>query len=174
MGISATSRAQKIISKSFSHLAILVVLGLIASRPVHAAAKTLPGRLGFGFTNLGTGLTPALSLDWISAVASSLDFQIGLDTQQNQNLMILGTRYFRNLFLEDNMNYGLYVGGGLISQQVAGAGQSGYYVETGAGAKFFLGGLPNLGFHAGSGLRVESTNQMRLRTNLFVGMHYYF
>jgi|GEM_PF-1443982 len=139
-----------------------------------AYGKNLRGRWGFGLANIGPGQTPTLSADWHVTQASGFEFDLGVDTSSNANLMSLAARFNRNLFIEDHLLYYLYLGAGLISQQVADENASGYLVEAGTAAKFFLAGLPNLGLSLGGGLRLESLGGVRFRTVLNGGMHYYF
>lgn len=150
-----------------------------APRPA-ASGKDLRGRWGFGISNIGPGQTPTLSADWHVTQASGFEFNLGVDTGADANLLSLAARFHRNLFIEDHLLYSLYLGGGLISQQsttVAGAvatSSSGYLLEVGTAAKFFLTGLPNLGLSIGGGLRLESMGGVRFRSAVNGGMHYYF
>jgi hypothetical protein len=141
-----------------------------------ARGKDLRGRWGLGVANIGPSQTPTVSADWHVTQASGFSFDLGVDTSAAANLLSLAARFNRNLFIEDYMLYYLYLGGGLVSQQGSGAtdSSSGYLVEAGTAAKFFLQALPNLGLSLGGGVRLESLGGVRFRTVVNGGMHYYF
>jgi hypothetical protein len=117
---------------------------------------------------------PTLSFDWQATQATAFEFDLGIDTQASNSSLGLGLRYYRNLYVEDNVFYHLYLGGGLISLTSSGDNAAGYLLEAGVGTKFFLQGMPNLSLDAGAGFRLESPNAVRFRTSFFGGFHYYF
>ena len=136
--------------------------------------KDLSKRWGLGIANIGPKQQPTLSVDWNLTQASGFQFDLGMDTTKDDSLLSLAVRFNRSLFIEDHQLYFLYFGGGLLSQQVDGENDSGYLLEAGPAARFFLPGLPNLGFMLGGGFRLESLGGVRIRTVVNGGMHYYF
>ena len=158
-----------------SAIALCGLAPSLNARAVPATPKTLAPRLGFGVSNVGPGLgAPALSVDWQMNLAASLEFEFALDTRAANSSHLFGARYARNLFIEEHQMYFVYMGAGLLSELVAGTSASGYYLESGGGGRFFMPGLPNLGFSFGTGFRVDSPGAVSLHTVFFTGIHYYF
>src|SRR5262249_17440234 len=138
-------------------------LGL--SGPARSNAKELAGHVGYGVSKIGLGgLPPSLSVDWRAPGGSALEFGFGIDSDSPNNLLLLGTRYFRHVFIEDNAFFSAVLGGGLLSQQINGSSKSGYFLELGAGAKFFPAGAPNLGIGFIGTLGVRSAGGVRFMT----------
>lgn len=158
-------------------------------------AKELAGRFGFGVANIGGSLPPAvsadestlkvagsgagslppsISVDWHPTNASELEFDLGIDTDSSTNFLLLGTRYFRHIFVEENALFSALLGGGILSQEVNGTSKSGYYLELGAGAKYFLPGAPNLAIGFIAALGVKSAGGVRFMTQGLFSIHYYF
>lgn len=143
------------------------------ARPAFAA-KDLSHRFGIGASNIGPGRTPTLSLDWQASRATAFEFNLGVNTTATDNELMLGLRFSRNLYIEENQFYFLYVGGGLVSQQISGSNRSGYLFETGGGAKAFLSGLPNLGLSLRGGFELKSAGGVSFQSVVHFGFHYYF
>lgn len=157
--------------------------------------RELTGRFGLGLSNLGGSLPPSVSADssslrvasagagslppsvsvaWHPTQASAFEFNLGIDTDSTTNFLLLGTRYFRHVFIEDNAFFSAVLGGGLLSQQVNGSSKSGYYLELGAGAKYLLPGSSNLGLGFLVALGVKSAGGVRFMTEGLFSVHYYF
>jgi hypothetical protein len=134
----------------------------------------LAGRIGLGFSNLGPNYNEALSVDWQATQATSFEFNLAVDTKPNNNYLQPGIIAHRNLFIEKQQVYFLFIGGSLISHQVNGVNQNGYGIDGGVGGRFFLEGLPNLGMSFRVGLQLSSTTEVRFRTGVNFGIHYYF
>ncbi len=173
--------------------ALTLVSAALVSGPV--VAKDLAGRVGIGVANIGGSLPPTAtvsgstlsiasagagslpkspSLDWHPTNASAFEFDLGIDTDSVNNFLLLGTRYFRHVFLEENALFSALLGGGLLSQQINGASKSGYFVELGVGGKFFLPGAPNIGIGFIGALAVKSAGSVRFMTQALFSAHYYF
>lgn len=174
------------------HIAAICFLSAFT---VSASAKELAGRFGFGIANIGGSLPPAvtadtsslkvassgagslppsLSVDWHPTNASAFEFDLGIDTDSSTNFFLMGTRYFRHIFIEENAFFSAVLGGGLLSQQVNGSSKSGYYLELGAGAKYFPPGTPNFGIGFLAALGVKSAGGVRFMTQGLFSAHYYF
>lgn len=172
---------------------------LVFCVPQLASAVDLAGRFGFGVSNIGGSLAPSieitestaatnvnvastgagslptsLSLDWHVTNASAFEFDLGINTDGANNLLLMGTRYFRHVYLEDNAIFSAVLGGGLLSQQVSGESKSGYFLELGAGAKYFLPGAPNIGLGFLATLGVKSAGGVSFFTKALFSAHYYF
>ena len=148
-------------------LALLLVAGL-------SRAATTGGRFGFGVTNIGSALPASLSVDWRATQASALELALGIDTQDDRNLLLFGGRYFRHVFIEERATFSTFLGGGLLTHQVTGESHSGYYLELGAGTRFYLPDLPNLGLGVHGSLGIQSAGSVRFLTGALFSAHYYF
>ncbi len=136
-------------------------------------ARDLSGRYGFGMTHVGQS-PPALSLDWQLSSAASTEFYFGYSSLSDNSSLLVGARLSRKLYIEDNMDHFLFLGGGLLTRGNETASNSGVLLETGLGSRFFLAGLPNLGLSLAGGLRFQTPGKMTLTTHFFGGFHYYF
>ena len=136
--------------------------------------KDLSGRFGLGVTNLGPKASPLLSVDWQTSRSASLEVNLGVDSLRDNNSFVVLSRFSRNMFLEENMHFFLYLGGGFSSGQEGGKTHSGLLVEAGSGARFFFTGIPNFGFHVRFGLFYKSAGNSRMITTGITGAHYYF
>jgi len=152
----------------------LLVAAALIFASASLQAKELAGRFGFGIQNLGPGMTPSLSVDWQLSPASATEFLLALDSGDDSSFFDIGARFSRNLFVEELQQFYLFVGAGLSSHQVDGQGQSGNLLEGGAGSRFFLADLPNLGLSFGGGFQLVSREGVRFGSRVFVGAHYYF
>lgn len=127
-----------------------------------------------GLSNVGAQSTEAISLDWQPTQATGFEVNLGLDTQNSTGGWEFGLRASRNLFIEDNMIFSLFVGGSLVQQKTSTTSNTGYRVETGLGGKFFLDGLPNLGFGFRGAFQLTDVNKMRIAIVPVFSIHYYF
>jgi hypothetical protein len=160
--------------RSLSSLIFLVSAILMGNLKAEENDSELAGRIGLGFANLGPNHEEALSVDWQATQATSFEFNLAVDTKPNNNYLQPGIRASRNLFIERNQSYFLYIGGSLISHQVNSVNRNGYGIDGGVGGRFFLNGLPNLGLSFRTGLQLVSTTEVRFRTGVNFGIHYYF
>ena len=131
-------------------------------------------RLGLGVSNVGPGNGP-VAISVLTQMGHQMGVQVdlGLDTRTGSDSMLIGLLYRRPLFLEESQSFDVFIGGGLKNAYRSGANASGYFFEGGFGARFFLKGLPNLGFMLNGGLRVESPEKISLRSFVSMGFHYY-
>jgi hypothetical protein len=117
---------------------------------------------------------PALSLDWQLSTAASTEFYFGYSSLSSDSSLLLGARLSRKLYIEDNLDHFLFLGGGLLTRGTADNSNTGVLLESGLGSRFFLAGLPNLGLSIAGGLRFQTPGQTTLTTHFFAGFHYYF
>lgn len=160
--------------RSFHRLFFVSLIVLSTSNAFSQSDQELEGRIGLGVSNVGPNSTESISVDWQATQASSFEFNLGVDTSENNNYLEAGMRVNRNLFIEEHLAYFLYIGGAAISQQVNGVNKNGYGIDAGMGGRFFMNGLPNLGFSFRGGLKLVSTDEVSFRTNFNFGIHYYF
>ena len=162
------------ISRQSLHLTLSLAALIAAFTSLNAGAKDLIGRLGVGVSNIGAKTTEAFSIDWQLTQASGVEANLGLATQSESGGWELGIRASRNLFVEDNMLFSLFVGGAVLQQKVGGVSSTGYLIETGLGSIFFLEGLPNLGFGFRGSFQMIDVGSLTLQVAPIFGMHYYF
>ncbi len=154
-------------------LALVTLAGVLIGTP--SQSKDLANRLGVGISNIGALSKEAVSLDWQLTNATGFEVNFALATQGDENGgWDLGFRASRNIFIEDNMLFSLFVGGGLLQSKTSGTSATGYLIETGLGAKFFFEGLPNLGFGFRGSFQVIDVNQLTLQIAPIFSVHYYF
>jgi hypothetical protein len=134
-----------------------------------AQAVDLANRLGVGYTNQLSEDLPSITARYYPNANTGLSLAMGVDTQDSNSKFGLLAKLYRVVFTENNLNF--YVGGGagLLSVEFAGENRSGFELLTFLGAEFFFTGLENLGFtfEAGVGVRSDSDGT-RFRT---VGDH---
>jgi len=178
MQLTATWSKTFTFTKIFKNFALSIVILILSTLGLvdFTNAKVQVAHIGIGVTNIGPGFSsPQISVEWQMDKASSLEGMMGIDTLQNSNSLSLGARFNRHLFIEESLDYSVYLGGGLMNQGASeGTSSSGFFFEAGGMANVYLSGLPNLGIQLGSGLRMESPTSSRIRTVFFSGFHYYF
>lgn len=146
-----------------------------------AEAKDLSQRLGVGYSNqFGVPETmPSISVRYYPNQQYGMQGSIGVDTEQGSNRFGVSAKFIKIVFREDNMNFYIAGGGGLVSDQVSGSTSSGIDVAGVFGGEFFLPGLESLGFSFEGGVGVTSvSSNVRFRTigdsPLRAGMFFYF
>ncbi len=136
--------------------------------------KDLSNRFGVGVTNLGPKMTPQVSVDWQTSRSAAVQFNLGFDSLRNNNEIFISGRFARNMFIEENLQMFLFLGGGVSSGQSNGKSQSGITLEAGPGVRAFFTGLPNMGWHMMFGLFYKTMGSSRMFTTGVTGLHYYF
>jgi hypothetical protein len=168
MGLAASPR-------NFMNFLLTLSLGALCVGAENSQARNLVGHKGLGVTNVGPGFgSPQISAVWQMTQGSAIEAEFGIDTLQTANSLSLGLRYQKHLFLEESLYYSVYLGGGLLNAPSGATSSSGFYVESGGLATFFLANQPNLALQVGSGVRMETPASSRIRTVFFGGFHYYF
>lgn len=145
------------------------------------SAKDLAHRLGVGFTN-SSGVSsnlPALSARYYPSRDLGLSASLAVDTQKDNSAFGFSVKAMRIIFTEDNLNFYMGAGGGLVSKETGGVNNSGFELSGFGGAEFFFSGLENLGFSFEAGVGVTSvSSQVRFRTigdsPLRAGIVFYF
>lgn len=150
-----------------------------------AQAKDLTHRLGVGYANQMSVEVPSLSAKyWIDAdMGFSAD--LGIKTGSSDSAFGIMVKAYKVIFPEENLNFYMGGGAGLISQKIStangGTGQndSGFELMTMVGAEFFMPGLESLSFSFEAGVGVVSIrSDTEFRTighsPLNAGMTFYF
>ena len=165
-----------------SSLAVISFLGFaLLLSPQVAWGKDLTNRLGIGYKDqfAPDSSIPSLAVQYYPGADIGISGSIGVDTVSNNSRFGAMAKLYRIIFQEDNLNFYMGAGAGLLSNQVAGTTSSGFELMAYGGAEFFLPGLENLGFSFEAGTAIDSTgNGTRFRTfgdsPLRAGMIFYF
>jgi hypothetical protein len=157
---------------------VAVFIALFALAPL-AQAKDLSNRLGIGYKNQFGADVPGVAVQYYPGSDLGLSAVLGIDTQQTQSRFGFMAKLNKIVFQEDNMNFYMGAGAGLLSQETAGRTDSGFELMGFGGSEFFLPGLENLGFSFEMGVAVTSlSNNVRFRTfgdsPIRAGMMFYF
>lgn len=144
-----------------------------------ATAKDMTHRLGVGYKNQFSNDVPSIATEYYLSQTLGLSAALGVDTQKDASRFGFMTRVHKVIFQEDNMNF--YMGGGLgvVSSEVNSKTESGFEVGGFAGGEFFFAGLENLGFSFETGIGVVSSGSgVRFRTfgdsPIRAGIMFYF
>ncbi len=159
----------------------LLILLLISLLSPFANAKDLTSRLGVGYSDqfgITEGLT-SLNVRYYPSADLGISAALGVDTEKNNSKFGFMAKVFRVVFKEDNMNFFMGAGAGIISREENGTNSSGFELDGFFGGEFFLAGLESLGFIFEAGIGVTSiSSQVRFRTigdsPLRAGMVFYF
>jgi hypothetical protein len=128
-------------------------------------AKELATRLGVGFTDPFSQSLPSLSVRYYPSTNIGLAAALGVDTQADNSKFGFLVKLYRVVFTEDNMNFFMGAGAGLLSSEVAGVNESGFELSGIVGGEFFFTGLESLGFSFETGVGITSVSSgVRFRT----------
>ena len=157
----------------------LVWSALLLLLTASAQAKDLTNRLGIGFKNQFSIDVPSIAAQYYPGPELGLAAVVGVDTQKNASRFGAMVKVNRVVFQEENLNFYLGAGAGLISLESSGSTDSGFQLLAYGGAEFFLAGLENLGFSMEFGPSVTSlASQVRFATfgdsPLRAGLTFYF
>ena len=173
---SLSLKAFRIVSFGICSLFVLVAVAQGATERLRGEEKLLRGRLGVGFTNqliASAGSLPSLSAKYYTSRSMAVSVSLGFSTSSPSTLL-LGGKFYKNLFYESNLVF--YGGGGLglISQ-------SGKKVQCSLflGSEFFFAQVPSLGFSVEFGVKGDNVSgNFAIRSSgdsfLTGGMHFYF
>lgn len=142
-------------------------------------AKDLTHRIGVGYKSPFPIDVPGIAVQYYPYQDIGFSGVLGIDTQKNNSKFGLMARGYRILYQEENMNFYMGGGAGLLTDEAAGVSESGVGVAAFVGGEFFLQGLENLGFSFEGGFDVASLKSgVRFRTfgasPLTAGMIFYF
>ena len=161
----------------FIAVGLLTAVNLISAT---AFAKDLGNRLGLGYKDQFSNDVPGIAVQYYPDREFGLAAVLGLDTAQNNSKFGLMLKAMRVVFEEDNMNFYMGGGAGLISTETsANNNESGFELNGFAGVEFFLAGLDSLGFSVETGVGISSIeSETRFRTigdsPLRAGATFYF
>lgn len=164
----------------------LILLAVALGVFIHSersTAKDLTHRLGVGYKNQFVYDLPSVAVQYYPVASMGLSAALGVDTQTDNSKLGVMVKVHRILFTEQQMNFYMGAGLGLLSQEYVAAGEtkndSGFELNTFLGAEFFLPGLESLGFSFEAGVAVSSLSAgTRFRTlgdsPLRAGILFYF
>lgn len=145
-----------------------------------AFARDLHGRLGLGYNSefanaYSNGMRiPGISLKYAITRDIAAEAIFGIATTSPSN-SVTAIKFFKNVFLETNLNFYFMVGGGLINAN----GQVGAEFLGGFGVEFFIPGVDSLGLSMETGATFDNgSGSYALKTLgvgfLDAGIHFYF
>lgn len=166
----------------FIFAAATLVLSFLAVSP--AQAKDLTSRLGVGYKNQFSEELPSIAVQYYPSANLGLSAALGVDTKDDDSRFGFMVKLYRIIFMEDNMNFYMGSGIGVISLEELNSkgkseNESGFELNGYVGGEFFLPGLDSLGFSFEAGIGVTSiSSEVRFRTigdhPLKAGVTFYF
>ncbi|MBU6375092.1 MAG: hypothetical protein KGQ59_03780 [Bdellovibrionales bacterium] len=145
-----------------------------------AMARDLQGRLGLGYNSqfvnsVVASRVPGVSVKYALTRDIALEAIVGSSTASPSN-SVTAVKFFKNLFLETNLNFYFTFGGGIVAANQ----KSGSEFLGALGAEFFIPGLESLGlaFEAGGSVHNLTGDGFSFRTIgvsfLDAGIRFYF
>ncbi len=163
----------------------LLLLFVITVFSTPLFAKELGNRLGVGYSDQFSQSMPSIALRYWPDPKLGLGAALGVDTEEDNSKFGFMVKLYKIIFTEDNLNFYMGTGAGIISLETPNAAgtssssDSGFELVGFCGGEFFFTGLENLGFSFETGVGVTSIDsQVRFRTVgdglLKAGVTFYF
>ena len=144
-------------------LPCLVVISALSVDP--AFAKDLTSRLGIGFKNQSSVDLPGIAVQYWPGSELGVSATVGLDTQTNNSKFSAMGKVYRVIFPEDNLNFYMGAGAGMLSVETVGKNESGFELLGFAGVECFIPGLDSVGWSFEAGTAITSISSgTRFRT----------
>lgn len=142
-------------------------------------AKDLSNRLGIGYSDQFSVSIPAIMAMYYPNPETGFSASLGVSTKDNDSKFGLMLKFYRVIFPEDNLNFYMGGGAGLLSNEQSGTSDSGFELNGFVGAEYFFQGLESLSFRMETGLGIVSVDSgVTFRTlgqSMFnAGMVFYF
>jgi hypothetical protein len=160
--------------RNFLRSAVRTAILVIFLGSPAAFARDLQGRIGLGYNAQFANKLPGVSLKYglTRDIAAELILAIATTSPSNSATAI---KMFKNLFLENNLNFYFMLGGGIINV----SSQAGVSLMAGFGVEFFIPGIDSLGFAVETGAAFDNASGgYALKTLgmsfLDAGIHFYF
>lgn len=162
---------------------LLIAISFVFFTASMVSAKELTNRLGVGYSNQFSEDLPSLSVRYWPDPKLGVGAALGVDTEEDQAKFGFMAKLYRVIFTEDNMNFYMGTGAGLISREKTVNGSvendSGFELVGFFGGEFFFTGLDSLGFSFEAGVGVTSiSSDVRFRTfgdsPIKAGLTFYF
>ncbi len=154
----------------FKHVFFKISLTILCGFSLSQAsfAKDMTNRLGVGYKNQFAidGLAGGVAAQYYPSADLGFSAALGVDTQQSNSKFGFMGKVYRIIFTEENMNFYMGAGAGLISNQTnAASTDSGFELNGFTGGEFFIHGLDSLGFTFEAGVGISSMGSgVRFRT----------
>jgi hypothetical protein len=166
------------------YLLFLVAL-LIQLQTSLVFAKDLTSRLGIGYSDQFSESLPGMTIRYWPEGKLGFGAALGVDTEDDNSRFGFMARLYRVIFTEENMNFYMGTGAGIVSIEKLDSATNKYETESGFemagffGGEFFFAGLENLGFTFEAGVSVTSIDsEVRFRTfgdsPIRAGITFYF
>lgn len=167
---------EKVTQKSFLAVLFLFVTLLVADK---SFARDMQGRFGLGYNGQWANATamngvPGISVKYSFTRDIATELVGGVATSAPSN-SVVGLKFFKNIFFENNLNFYFMVGAGLLS----GGGLVAAQFLTGFGAEFFIPGIESLGLAIETGASLDNLSGGFIVKTMGVnflnaGIHFYF
>lgn len=158
---------------------IITALVLFMCSP-SAYSKEMTQRLGIGYADQLSVNTPSISAKYYATPTMAYSLDLGLQTGDDDSAFGLLAKVYKTIFPEDNLNFYMGGGAGLISQKInSGDNDSGFDLMAFVGVEFFLPGIDSVGFNFEAGIGIQSiSSDTEFRTvghsPIKAGMYFYF
>lgn len=149
----------------FRNAQILAVTLLFSLFTSSSWAKDLTNRMGIGYSNQFSVDLPCITAKYYPSQDLGISAALGINTGTKDSKFGFLAKVHRTVFPEENMNFYMGAGAGLLSNKVDSKNESGFELMGFAGGEFFFTGLESLGlsFEAGVGV-VSVTSGVTFRT----------
>ncbi|MES2767630.1 MAG: organic solvent tolerance protein [Bdellovibrionota bacterium] len=163
----------------------IILIAALVLLSTSAFAKDLNHRLGIGYANQMSVDVPSIQAKYWVDPDLGFSVDLGIKTGDAESAFGIMAKAYKVIFPEENLNFYMGGGAGLISQKISvakggdGKNDSGFELMTFVGAEFFLPGLESLAFsfEAGVGVvSIRSDSEFRTigHSPLNAGMIFYF
>jgi len=159
---------------------ILLALGVITLFcGQNAHSKNLEGRFGLGSSYQSFKSLASVSARYHLSPYFTANLLVGFETGDLPAQAAYGIKLFRNLAMEENLNFFWGAGLSVLSERnAAGTQTTGIQADLLIGSEFFLTGLPSLSFLFETGIALRALQLTTLRSVgggvMNVAIHYYF
>lgn len=160
-------------------LPLVITAATVLGFATASSAKDLSSRLGIGYSDQFSESLPSVGIKYWPDAKLGFGAALGIDTEKDNSRFGFMARLYRVIFTEENLNFYMGTGGGVLSIEEAGDTDSGFEITGFFGSEFFLPGLENLGITFEAGVGVTSvSSEVRFRTfgdsPIRAGMTFYF
>jgi hypothetical protein len=163
----------------------IILISAVVLASTICQAKDLTHRLGVGYADQTGVDAPSLQGKYWISPELGFSVDLGINTGGNDSAFGLLAKAYKVIFPEENLNFYMGGGAGLISEKLSvasggdGKNNSGFELMTFIGAEFFLPGLESLAFsfEAGVGvISIRSDSEFKTigHSPLNAGMVFYF
>jgi hypothetical protein len=180
VSLKLVSREHRPRSIKFSVLCVNLLATLALSlTSLVAQSKELSNRLGVGYSDQFSEDLPSLTVRYYPDPKLGVGAALGVDTEEDESRFGFMVKLYRIIFTEDNMNFYMGAGAGLLSVEENNDSDSGFELGGFCGGEFFFTGLESLGLSFEAGVGVTSIgSEVRFRTigdsPIRAGMTFYF